>query len=32
MFEVKTFDLGYCDEREYTRVICVFKYKDKYVF
>ena len=32
MFEVKTFDLGHCDESEYTRVVCVCKYKDKYVF
>lgn len=32
MFEVKTFDLGHCDEGEYTRVVCVCKYKDKYVF
>ena len=32
MFEVKTYELGYCDPSEYTRVICVSKYKDKYVF
>lgn len=32
MLEVKTFDLGYCDESEYTRVVCVCKYKDKFVF
>ena len=32
MLEVKTYDLGYCDESEYTRVICVSKYKDKFVF
>ena len=32
MLEVKLFDLGYCDEKEYTRVVCVSKYKDKYVF
>ena len=32
MLEVKTFDLGYCDESEYTRVVCVCKYKNKYVF
>lgn len=32
MFEIKTFDLGYCDESEYTRVICVCRYKDKYLF
>ena len=30
--EVKFYDLGYCDESEYTRVVCVAKYKDKYVF
>ena len=29
MFEVKTYELGYCDPKEYTRVICVSKYKDK---
>ncbi len=32
MFEVKLYDLGYCKEEEYTRVICVSKYKDNYVF
>ena len=32
MFDIKTFDIGVCDEKEYTRVICVSKYKDKYVF
>ena len=32
MFEIETYDLGYCDEKEYTRVICVCKYKGKYVF
>ena len=32
MLEVKLYDLGYCDEREYRRVICVCKYHDKYVF
>ena len=32
MLEVKIYDLGYCDEKEYTRVVCVSKYKDKYVF
>ena len=32
MFEIKTFELGYCDESEYTRVVCVCRYKDKYVF
>ena len=32
MKEVKIFDLGYCDEKEYTRVVCVSKYQNKYVF
>ena len=32
MFELKFFDLGYCDEAEYTRVICVCRYKDKFLF
>lgn len=32
MLEVKLYDLGYCDSREYTRVICVSRYKDKYIF
>ena len=32
MLEVKLYDLGYCDEKEYTRVVCVCKYHDKYVF
>ena len=32
MFEIKLFDLGYCDESEYTRVVCVSKYKGKYLF
>ena len=32
MLEVQIFDLGYCDEKEYTRVICVSKYQGKYVF
>lgn len=32
MFEINTYDLGYCDEREYTRVVCVCRYKDKYLF
>jgi len=32
MFEVKTFDLGYCDESEYTRVVCVCRYKGKFLF
>ena len=32
MLDIKLFDLGYCDESEYTRVVCVCRYKDKYVF
>ena len=32
MNEIKTYDLGYCDEKEYTRVVCVARYKDKFVF
>lgn len=32
MLEVQLFDLGHCKEKEYTRVVCVSKYKGKYVF
>lgn len=32
MLEVQLFDLGYCEEFEYTRVVCVSKYNGKYVF
>ncbi len=32
MSEVKLYDLGYCKEEEYTRVVCVSRYKGKYVF
>ena len=32
MKEVEFYDLGYCDESEYTRVVCVAKYKDQFVF
>lgn len=32
MFEIKLYDLGTVDENEYTRVVCVCKYKGKYVF
>ena len=32
MLGIKTYDLGYCAESEYTRVVCVSKYKDKFVF
>lgn len=30
--DIKTYKLGYCDEKEYTRVVCVSRYKDKFVF
>ena len=30
--DIKTYDLGYCNEREYTRVVCVAKYQNQYVF
>lgn len=32
MLEIKTYDLGYCEESEYTRVVCVSRYKNKFVF
>ena len=32
MFEVKLHDLNYVDEKQLTRVVCVSKYKDKWVF
>ena len=32
MLEINTYELGYCDEDEYTRVVCVCRYKDKYLF
>lgn len=32
MLEIKTYPLGYCNESEYTRVICVSRYKGKFVF
>ena len=32
MLEIKTYDLGVCDESEYTRVVCVCRYQGKYVF
>ncbi len=30
--DIKTYDLGYCNESEYTRVVCVAKYQNQYVF
>ena len=32
MFDINIYDLGYCKDNELTRVVCVSKYKDKYVF
>ena len=32
MLEIKTYPLGYCEESEYTRVVCVSRYKGKFVF
>ena len=32
MLEVKLYDLGYCNKSEYTRLVCISKYKGKYVF
>jgi len=32
MKEVEFFELNHCKESEYTRVVCVSKYKEKYVF
>lgn len=32
MLEVKIFELGHCEESEYTRVVCVCRYNGKYVF
>ena len=32
MMNLELFDLGHVDEKEYKRVVCVSKYKDKYVF
>lgn len=32
MFEITLHDLGSVDEKEYTRVVCVCKYKGKFVF
>lgn len=30
--EVKIFELGHCEDSEYTRVVCVCRYNGKYVF
>lgn len=32
MFEIKLFNLGTVNEKKFTRVVCVSKYKEKYVF
>lgn len=30
--KVQIFPLGYCDPKDYTRVVCVCRYQGKYVF
>lgn len=32
MCDVQLFDLGFCKEEEYTRAVCVCRYKGKYIF
>lgn len=32
MLEIEIYDLGYCKEEEITRVICVSKYRDNFIF
>ena len=32
MSNIQLYDLGNCDEKEFTRVVCVCKYNGKYVF
>ena len=32
MLEIKTYDLGCCQEKELTRVVCVSRYQNKFVF
>ena len=32
VIDIKTYDLGYCNESKYTRVVCVSKYQNQYVF
>ena len=32
MFEIKLYNLDSVNEKEYTRVVCVSRYKDKWVF
>lgn len=32
MFNINLYELGYCEEKEYTRVVCVCKYHDKFLF
>ena len=32
MFKVKLHELGSVDEQEYTRVLCVCRYKGKWLF
>ena len=32
MLNVSLYELGYCSEEDYTRVVCVSRYKDKFIF
>ena len=32
MLDIKLYNLGHCKDNELTRVVCVSKYKNKYVF
>ena len=32
MFDIQLFELGHCKDSELTRVICVCRYQDKYLF
>lgn len=32
MLDVEIYDLAHCEDKELTRVVCVSRYKDKYVF
>lgn len=32
MFKIELFELGYCKDSKLTRVVCVSKYKGKFVF
>ncbi len=32
MLDIKLFDLGYCKDKELTRVVCVSRFNNKFVF